>query len=145
MESTQIFARCGNRWRMFNDSSWRIAAVIHGSFPRQFRAAATYLTNCWRTITTIAVCCLFGTSLAAADDLSPSQPDHRAEFRQRTITISSRIACNAPGNCIVEAISIFWVSLRPTEVDGKNRNLSKVELTLNGTQYRYVLATFTAN
>ena len=30
-----------------------------------------------------------------------------------------------------------------TEVDGKNRKISKVELTLNGTQYQYVLAAFT--
>ena len=95
-----------------------------------------------RTTGIIAVCFLLGTSLACANDLSIRGLAIGQIFDKSQLQpLLDHMQCTSEQHCRGYLDILGLVAY--TEVDGKDRKISKVALTLNGLQYTYVLGAFT--
>jgi hypothetical protein len=106
------------------------------------RVAVAFLANFKRAMKIIAVCSLFGISSAGATDLTIRGLAIGQNFDQKRLqSLLDRMTCTSEQHCRGYLDILGLIAY--TEVDGKDRKISNVVLTLNGLQYRYVLGAFT--
>jgi hypothetical protein len=90
----------------------------------------------------LVVCSLFAISLAGADDLTIRGLAIGQDFDKKQLrSVLDRMQCNGQQHCRGYLNILDFIAY--TEVDGKNHKISRVVLTLNGPQYKYVFAAFT--
>jgi hypothetical protein len=95
-----------------------------------------------RTMEIIAACFLLGTTLAGANDLTVRGLTIGQIFDKNQLQpLLDHMQCTSEQHCRGYLDILGLVAY--TEVDGKDRKISKVVLTLNGLQYGYVLGAFT--
>jgi hypothetical protein len=105
------------------------------------RVAIAFLSKCGRVTKTIAVCCLCLPSLAAAPDLTIRGLAIGQNFDQEQLRhLLNKMQCTDEQHCR-GYLDILGLSA-DTKIEGKYHKISDVEVTFNGSQYRYVLGSF---
>lgn len=105
------------------------------------RVAIAFLSKCGRLTKTIAVCCLCLPSLAAAPDLTVRGLAIGQNFDQEQLRhLLNKMQCTDEQHCR-GYLDILGLSA-DTKIEGKYHKISDVEVTFNGSQYRYVLGSF---
>jgi hypothetical protein len=114
---------------------------MRASLPNS-RVAVAFLGNLARAMKLIALCSLVGTSLAGANDLTIRGLAIGQNFdKEQLQPLLDHMECPGEQHCRGYLDILGLIAY--TEVDGNDRKISKVVLTLNGLQYRYVLGAFT--
>jgi hypothetical protein len=116
-------------------------AKMCASLP-MFRVAIAFFSNCARVTKAIALCFLCGPSMAGATDLTIRGLAIDQYFDQKQLhSLLDRMTCTSEQHCrgYLDILGLY----ADTHVDGKDHKISNVVVTFIGSQYRYVLSSFT--
>jgi hypothetical protein len=105
------------------------------------RIASAFSSNCGRVAKTIALCSFFGPSLAWADELTIRGLAIGQKFdREQLQHLLNKMQCTDEQHCR-GYLDILGLSAY-TKIDGKYHKISNVQVTFVGSQYRYILGSF---